>query len=306
MKRLSLILVVSLLVMANSALAVDFNEVVGPPYLWSNPSNWMGTYPDGTVEVKIREGDTCTLNSNETWAYQITNRTRVYEGATLNILPGGTLNGPGWLRVGASDAGTVNQTGGHLEVRWGNDNSRLVIGDSTGSNGLYNISAGTITYLKTEGGDGHLTLGDRGGVGTLSITGDAPVIDMRSLRVGGRDDLRGATGTLEFNLASSVSPVMVEDTILDPAGEGSTANLVVNASVAPTAPVVLVKNSSSTAVSGTFDSVTLTGLGEYTYLVYNFDADGTANDIALVPEPATVALFGLGLIAAVRRRPRKK
>jgi hypothetical protein len=281
----------------------DFYETTGPPYYWNDTTNWStASLPDGTAEVQIRNSRTCTLASNQTWANQTSTRTRVYGGATLNILSGGTLNGPGWFRVGASDAGTVNQTGGVLEVRYGNDNSRLVLGDAGGSNGLYNISDGTMTYNKTDSGQGWLIIGDRGGVGKLAITGALPTIDMGRLSVGGREAGRGATGTLEFNLTSSVSPIMVGYTILDPDGATSTANLIVNASVAPTAPVVLVMNSSATAVSGAFDSVTLTGLGAYTTLVYDYDADGTANDIALIPEPATLVLLGLGSLIAVRRR----
>jgi len=331
MKRLSFVLVVFLvsLLMTNSALALDFNEVVMEDgvYKWSNPNNWMGAYPDGTVEVKIRKsdddtGDICTLDSTEIYPYTISARMRVYEGATLNIVAGGTLNGPGWFRIGSNGyTGTVNQSDGTLRIRNAGGSSKLVMGDSSGGVGLYNMTGGTMTYDKTDTGPGWLALGNRGGTGTLTITGDTPTIDMGRLYIGGERADRASTGTLEFNLTGAsegtVSPVEVKYTRLDPDGATSTAALVVNlvSGDDPTSPILLVENSDATAVLGRFDTfnggsgaegaTVVLGSTDYT-LTYRWDSvtetRWAGNDIALIPEPATLVLLGLGSLVALRRK----
>ena len=233
----------------------------------------------------------------------------MYEGATLIITDGGELTGPGWLRVGASNAGTIYQTGGLLKLQEGKDNTRLVIGDSGGSDGHYTISGGTLTY---ESGDGHLTLGDRGGTGTFTVWGSGSTIQMNSLRVGGRDSSRAATGTLEFLIDElGVTPIQVNDVILDPAGDDSMASLIVDLIGIGDGDLVpeylLVDNTGDDPVEGIFDGMpegtTLTLDTTPYYLTY---VGGTGNDIMLVPEPATVVLLGLGGLIATVRRPRKK
>jgi len=150
-----LIVILLCLMITNGAFAAEFNKkCVGN---WYDPNHWIGLVkPDGSAETKIRyAGTICILNFVENWAYTTMNEMRVYNSGVLNIVPGGSLTGPGWLRVGAGDPGTVNQTGGTLTLKEGPSTSNLVIGDSGGSNGLYNISGGTITYTT---GDGQLMI----------------------------------------------------------------------------------------------------------------------------------------------------
>jgi hypothetical protein len=290
------------LVVGNSAFAAyEWNKKVGD---WNNATLWTtGTLPDGNGEVKIRYVEsTCRLNSNENWAGSTMTEMRVYNNAVLNIT-GGSLNGPGWLRVGASDTATVNQSGGTLTLKTGSSYSRLVIGDSSSSNGRYNMTGGTITYAT---GDGFLIIGDRGGTGTFIVSGTDPNIQMRTLYVGGRSGSNNV-GTLQYVIgAGGVSAITTNTSvILDTGGASSTANLVVSLpGSAPTGNILLVNNTSATAVSGSFD--TLNGgsaiegaavvLGGNIYiLTYMYDSvsgtvgtarSATYNDIALIPEPS--------------------
>jgi len=230
----------------------------------------------------------------------------VYKNAILNIVPGGNLIGPGWFRAGTSEGpGDVNQTGGLLKLRVGQGTSRLVVGDAAGSAGsTYTISGGTITYDTTDGGAGDLCMGDRGGSGTFTVVGSAPVIQMKALLVGGRNSSRPATGNLEFKIgASGVSPIDVNNTVLDANGLQSTANLLVSLTAdPPTGDVVLVRNAGTNPNSmlGIFDTVNslpapegapvalIFGGVTYHYtLTYLYDAngDGVNNDIALITKP---------------------
>ena len=307
MRRSSLVVLLACLLVNSAFAATDWLNQIGQ---WNEDYKWSNGVPIGDDEIRIRGDDSlCVLSSVQTWSDLSNNRTRVYEGATLIITDGGELTGPGWLRVGASNAGTIYQTGGLLKLQEGKDNTRLVIGDSGGSDGHYTISGGTLTY---ESGDGHLTLGDRGGTGTFTVWGSGSTIQMNSLRVGGRDSGRAATGTLEFLIDElGVTPIQVNDVILDPAGDDSMAGLIVDLIGIGDGDLVpeylLVDNTGDDPVEGIFDGMpegtTLTLDTTPYYLTY---VGGTGNDIMLVPEPATVVLLGLGGLIATVRRPRKK
>jgi hypothetical protein len=146
-------------------------------------------------------------------------------------------------------------------------------------------------------------------MGKFTVSGSGSVIQMNSLRVGGRDSGRAATGTLEFLIDGlGVTPIQVNDVFLDPASDDSTANLIVDllgigdADLSPT--YLLVENLGDNPVNGIFD-----GMPEGTGVtldttVYNLTYVGGVggNDIMLIPEPATLFLFGLGGLVALRRR----
>jgi hypothetical protein len=318
--KTSLIVILVSLMITNGAFAAEFvKKRVGK---WNVAANW-DAMPNGASETKIRyAGTICTLDSVENWAYTTMNEMRVYNSGVLNIVPGGSLTGPGWLRVGAGDPGTVNQSGGTLNLKEGPSTSKLVIGDEGGSNGLYDMTGGTLTYTT---GDGQLIIGDRGGTGKLIISGTAPVILMKSFYVGGVATDRGANGTLQYNItAGGVSPIHCTlYTKLDLGGASSTANLIVSGCPTNTSvPIVLVENTGTLAVIGKFDH--LNGgdanegvsivLGSHPYtLTYMYDSgsgkvgsarDGTYNDIALIPQtsitiPTPATNSGDLLIAAV-------
>ncbi len=176
------------------------------------------------------------------------------------------------------------------------------------------------------------------------IAGDDPNISMKRLYVGTDAGSTGASigygkGTLEFKIRSTggVDPIKIGDgdngnTDVYLAGgdaDGtSSADLVLSLlSEPPPGVIVLVKQSDTADVNGYFDSISGdqsswdyakegdyirlkvpggSGTWYYYMLTYKYDSgDGTANDIALVPEPATVALLGLGALLAVRR-PRRR
>jgi hypothetical protein len=358
---------------------------------WVDVSNQPTGKPNGTTELKIggitdfanptsgvknTAGGVCTLDTVERWVTLMSNRSRVMGGATLKIIAGSELSGPGWLRVGEGSGkgtGTINQTGGKLILIWcaaggpspGKDQSRLMMGDSQDTGGLtkgyYNISGGTLTHGilpedEVSVSEGRIVLGDRFGDGSLKVIGTGKVVDdttpviapininMGMLMIGANymsAAYRAATGTLEFQLeagsAYEVSPININPTSasiagsnggsyidIDGAGTG-TANLVVKSAGAAADVILLVNNLGSAAVKGSFDNLTGddgfvrsgaqgTGVwvgGRWYYLTYMYDSvsgtdgwkrDGTYNDIALVPEPATLALLGLGLLVIRRKK----
>jgi hypothetical protein len=262
--------------------------------------------------------------------------------ARLNIVSGGSISiaelraGDQGVSASAGSYGEVVQTGGTLNMiasSSGTGFSRNIIlgrGGNSGplSEGLYKISGGTIQYDSSIAyNDARLLVGASpnvtGATGTFRVIGNAASITMKRLYVGSDGTAgRGGTGTMEFQIGDTgvnkVSKVVLDDSvILDALGAASTANLVVSLlATAPLEDIVLIETVSATAVSGVFDtlnggsaiegaSVVLSGT---TYnLTYLFDAvskvRGAGNDIALlIPEPATVALLSLGLLAIRRKK----
>ena len=294
------------------------------------------TLPDGNSEARIKGDSTVvTLNTNEVWINvgggAEVGRLRVYCAATLNITDG-ALDGVGWGRIGESSGGTginqigiVNQSGGLVKMRaTSKEKGKIGIGDTTSVAGsVYTISGGTLGYDDAcSVCIGQLIVGARGGIGKFVVQGTAPVIQLKNLYVGG-DTGYNSQGTLEYDIgAGGVSAIQCADRPYLDIGATSVANLVLTLTAAindPLAPIVLVKSASAQAVSGTFDQlngvigaadegdpvVLSFGGNNYNYtLTYLYNADGGAigNDIALIPEPATLALLSLGLIAIRRRK----
>jgi len=249
--------------------------------------------------------------------------------ANVHILQiqGGSI-GIGQFQVGhgsSTDKGTwgrVVQTGGTVSAE------KLIVGyhGTRGkAHGEYSISGGTLqsnTGMTTN--TGRLLVGAgmtsstgytaASSEGIFTVVGADATISMKELYVGGYSTFVG-TGTLAFKVkADGVSQITVSSLITLPAA--GVANLVVTMCEDYRGDIVLVENTGAGAVTGVFDSINgvaggddLTefylGCGRY-QLTYFYDAATGAhtggNDIAIIPEPATIALLGLGLIAIRRKK----
>jgi len=308
MRKLSLIVLLLSFIGNGVYASNDWKDAVGN---WTQADIWsQGYVPTGAEEVKVRgEGAICTLNTS-TGDWGVGQRMRIYEGATLIIEDGGELLGAGWMRVGAGNPGYLQQTGGLVQLQDGQDSAKIGIGDSSGSDGHYTISGGTLTYA--EGSLGNLLVGARAGTGTLTIIGTGPTIQMNNLVVG---DGSGASGTIEFQIgADGVSPISLAGTgSIDPLGDETTTALLLSLIDAPPVgqdiPII------GGTIEGIFDTVNglpapegaevVMSYGGTDY-VYGLTYAGGVELQWVIPEPATLVLFGLGGLIAVARRPRSK
>jgi hypothetical protein len=288
-----------------------------------------------TDYVKVQGTKVCNLDSaagNFPYTKLTVAGTTSGGGATLNITDGSIGTGNEFQVSDAGKTGIVVQTGGAVTTFQGSTAGKLEIGYKLNGVGSWSISGGSIGFSGSTN-VGQIMVGGsgaNGSVGTFTIHGSAATINTDKFWVGTKDATGAAgypgTGTVKFELTDGVSPIKVQTSVtLDNAAAASIANLVVALldEDVPAGPIVLIKNSSNiNAVSGTFDTVSgdqspwdralegdvvwlYTPLGVlHTYTLtyqYNADAGTIANDIALTPEPATLALLGLGSLIAIRR-----
>jgi hypothetical protein len=321
MKRLSLIVFLVCL-MTSGAFAVT-NDWLGsagpvPPAgtgEWSASVNYwsLRALPVDTGltadYVKVQTTKVCTLNSIA-GNFGFNKVTVAGTTAELDITGGSIGIGNEFQVSDAGKTGTVTQTGGSVTTFQGNTAGKIEVGYKLNGVGYYTISDGSIGFSGSTN-VGQIIVGGAGAagaVGTFTVKGNAATINTDKFLVGTKDSTGAypGTGTIAFELIDGgVSPInALSSVIIDPINAAaSIANLVVslNSGTAPN-PIVLIKNASANPVTGVFDTVTLNGLAGYT-LVYNYNADGGAigNDIALIPEPTTLALLGLGSLIAMRR-----
>ena len=302
----------------------------------TSPSTHKETLPNGNEECRIKGSTTIvTLNTNENWTNTGTDagrdRLRIYGGATLNVT-GGQLTNVGWMRIGASSdgggIGVINQSGGLYRLGVARDtvfdNGRFAIGDTvTAAGSLYTISGGTLTYDTTlTACRGQLFIGDRTGQGKMVVDGAGGTIRIKNLYIGCDGTSADNVGVLEFKVGSSgVSAIQLTGTTqmhstAAAAGRSGSAELIITLTAAPPeGDIILVNNTTSMLATSVFNlingvasgaegslvSASFDGITYYWNLTYKGGPDG--KDIVLVvPEPATIALLSLGLLAIRRRK----
>ena len=306
-----------------------------PPTLnrgWPQPP----TPAAGEIKVITNTGTNgpahCTINSN-IGSYTVNtsvNGTLYINGsANIGFNRSSSVTGKNGLRVGSANAGgTSNPPTGTVEQSAGTVTATMVYLGYAGGNGpatgYYIISGGSLTCSSGLAvGTGINASGAQQTIGKFTVDGNSSTISVTALRVGGQD-LPGGTnsGTLEFKLGSTVSAIGCTSVDLDAGGANSTTALIVSAVSTPSGNILLVKNTGS-AIVGSFDTLNGGGagsgaegstvvLGGNTYtLTYMYDSvsqtkgaarSGTYNDIALIPEPATLALLSIGLLAIRRKK----
>jgi len=318
-KCLGILLMVCLI--ASSAFAT--NSWTASTGSWGTASNWSrGWVPADTEQIKINGGTTCTLDidagsiGQTPTGNKFTIATSTTQ-ATLNIVSGGSIISGMEMQVGdgssSSYVGRVNQSGGTVTLSGGTGNSKLEVGYKLGT-GSYTISGGSIVGAATISQLMVGAAGATGGNGTFTVQGTGGSMAFAYLYVGVSNASAAytGTGTLAFEINGGVSAINAGSVYIDPTDAvAAVANLSVTKTGAlPTGNIILVNNTGINSVTGEFDNIawgSTVSLGGQTYYTltntYVGGVDGLANDIALVvPEPATVALLGFGLLALRRNK----
>ena len=285
---------------------------------WGTASNWSNGVPDGSEQIKILGGNTCTLDVAAVSSNDFLNKISVGTTATqanLNIVAGGSITSSVEIQVAAGSGyvGAITQTGGTLNLNGtSSKDSKLELGYKS-STGSYTISGGTIAT----NGYSQLLVGAsgsaNGGIGTFTVDGIGGSISVAKLYVGVQDSAGSytGTGTLAFDIDGGVSAIQAGSVYIDPTDlVAAVANLSVTKTGAlPTGNIILIDNTGTSGIQGAFDNVawgstiTLGGVAYTLTNTYIGGLDGLANDVALiVPEPATIALLGLGLLALRRNK----
>jgi len=320
MKLKSIIVLLVCLMVSGSAFATNSWKATAGEQYWSEAAGWSRLYaPVGDSEqVKLANNSgllaICTLNSaaNPFVTQKLTiggtaNSGLWDDAPQLVIVDGGSVAIGVEMQVGDSSSkrGKVIQTGGTVTAT-----GKIEVGykSTAGFGGTYTISGGTIA-----GADGGRLFVGAGGAagseGVFTIQGAASSITVSSLLVGAADSVGGyaGTGTIAFEVVDgAVSAINAGSVYIDPINDAAaiTSLLISSTGLAPIEDIVLINNTGD-SIHGVFDNAaegTVFNVGGQAMALTYVGGDGNDLVLHIVPEPATIALLGLGLLAIRRKK----
>jgi PEP-CTERM motif len=310
------------LVVTAEAATIEWN-VGGGSGDWNDGTNWTGgAVPTGPT-TRIQSNGTVNLSAAATPGQLIigSEYSDVDNGddgphagsGTLNVLPGANLTINGFV-LGEYDndanhdkPGTVNQSGGVVTV-----NSWFDIGNNPnpgGEPGFYNISGGTlISNTFTNVGKS----ASRHGQGTLKVIGNSPTITINNTLQFG--DL----GNLAVEFGSGGVSTVVANSVVIWGGGNNILDVTLGSSAAFNSgdvfPILRGINGLNNAQFGGLPNNAIIQIGGVDTFRINYNPGSSNNEVTLtalrtidaVPEPNTLVLLGLGTLAMVSRKPKRK
>jgi hypothetical protein len=271
---------------------------------WFTASNWGGNVNVGTPGIP--QNDTATLCNGATlYGSNVTSYNAT--GAVDSVIINGGVAQAGQLRVGSSNttstgnpaALTINSgsliigseysslhNSGFMSV--GSDSAAA---GSTGRNGLLYVNGGSITALQ---GQGNIVIGNGNSNGLANCYGKmwmtGGTIDCLNFSIGKNIGVIGEVylsgGTISANQLLMRTNGGTANVILDISGSGK-----------------FVLDGDKTSILETYiDNGWIKSNGEDAdYSIISYDA-GINKTIVMIPEPATIALLGIGLFGFIRRK----
>jgi hypothetical protein len=280
------ILVLVVLILTSTVARADVTWQVASGD-WSVASNWGGALPTANDYAYISNGG--TVNVTQVGESCLVLDIGVNSGLSGNLqMSGGSLGSNYGELVGDSGTGSFSQTGGT------NSGSDVILGNTIGSVGTYNLAGGNLTALYQGESVGQAGIGSftqsGGNNNTISPSGQiAPGDAPGTLTVSG--SLVVATGaSLNYLLDTPTTSDLILAGALTLNGQQfSDFNFTPTAIFAP-GTYDLIEAGSITGTLGTSTSGTVDGLQS------SITVSGDNLVLTVVPEPSAFALLGLGTL----------
>jgi hypothetical protein len=333
-------MVCALLLTFGSAAEATKIWVPGNVGNWSDTANWGGTLPITSETAQINTG-TATLDASQTIGQLLMGDAAATDVGVLNINSGANLTVSkasaeliGMVKIAGASA-TINHSAGTVSVfqpgYTGLGETRLVTASGTTGTAIYNLSGTAIldTEVLSKGNKANASAQFNATGGTLVLRNMIYRFGLISENgVGFNQGLAkleiGAIGTVKavsFGNATNALDYTVNaggTMVFDIAGAASSDTIMQYGTLANTLGATLKVNllgGYTPTVGQTFDVWTFSdktkaGGGAFVNPVgwtsawVDTSADGSTDTLRLtyVPEPATIALLGLGLLAMRRNR----